>query len=222
MTVRRRHKSRGCGNGRDHVSDVVVLPPITERGGRRLRSPRRRVVWRRGTRSVSSWLRRYQCNMIGDRAQIGTDAGAARVDDDVAARRRARQREDAAGIEIRRAKADCAGKGRSVAHRHRVGRHNRADGDRVRHLRCVRSYSDHRSWWRRRWCWRWRRWCWRWRRRRCWRRRWRWGRAGCGYRGALRNDIKTVVDEKPDLILPCRHRHHEMNGTGSNSARCRG
>jgi hypothetical protein len=30
-------------------------------------------------------LHRYQCNVIGDRAQIGTYAGAVRIDDDVAA-----------------------------------------------------------------------------------------------------------------------------------------
>ena len=104
----------------------------------------------------SSWLRRYQCNVIGDRAQIGTDAGAARVDDDVAASRRARQCEDAAGIEIRRAKADCADKRRSVAHRHRVGRDDRAEGGRVRQLRRIRSHRDHSCCWRR-WWWRW--WC---------------------------------------------------------------
>src|SRR4051794_24634657 len=100
----------------------------------------------------SSWLRRYQCNVIGDRAQIGTDAGAARVDDDVAASRRARQCEDAAGIEIRRAKADCADKRRSVAHRHRVGRDDRAAGGRVRQLRRIRSHRDHSCCWRRWWC----------------------------------------------------------------------
>ena len=115
----------------------------------------RPTLLRRETRSVSSWLRRYQCNVIGDRAQIGTDAGAVRVDDDVAACGGARQCEDAAGIEIRRAKADRADKRRSVAHRHRVGRYDRADRGRVRYLRCVRSYRDHSRW--RWWRWRWRR-----------------------------------------------------------------
>ncbi len=139
-------------------------------------------------RSVSSWLRRYQCNLIGDRAQIGTDAGAVRVDDDVAASRGARQCEDAAGIEIRRAKADRADKRRSVAHRHRVGRYDRADGGRVRYLRCVRSYRDHSRWWRRG--------CWRW----GWGGKWRWRRDPHDCEAGAGRHNPSVVGIEPCFV----------------------